>query len=105
LLPARRGCPGAALPAFAWATPDRRNEHYPSIRPMGKKRKQGKEKLNRAGLASAIMDLFARSSGQAYNIKQITRKLGLKKKADIKQATLVVQELASRHKLRQLANG
>lgn len=72
---------------------------------MGKKRKQGKEKLNRAGLASAIMDLFARSSGQAYNIKQITRKLGLKKKADIKQATLVVQELASRHKLRQLANG
>ena len=72
---------------------------------MGKKRKQGKEKLNRAGLASAIMDLFARSSGQAYNIKQITRKLGLKKNADIKQATLVVQELASRHKLRQLANG
>lgn len=72
---------------------------------MGKKRKLGKEKLNRAGLASAIMGLFARSSGQAYNIKQITRKLGLKKKADIKQATLVVQELASRHKLRQLANG
>src|SRR5690606_17608573 len=41
----------------------------------------------------------------AFSIKQLARKLGLKKKVDIKQATLAVQDLASRKKLRQLANG
>ena len=72
---------------------------------MGKKRKQGKEKPDRDALASAVMELFARSPGQAFSIKQLARKLGLKKKVDIKQATLAVQDLASRKKLRQLANG
>ncbi|HEX7014731.1 MAG TPA: ribonuclease R [Cyclobacteriaceae bacterium] len=72
---------------------------------MGKKRKQGKEKPDRASLASAVMDLFARHPGQAFSVKEVARKLGLKKKADIKQATLAMQELASRNKLRQLANG
>jgi ribonuclease R len=72
---------------------------------MGKRKKQGKEKPDRASLASAVMDLFARSPGQTFSIKQLARKLGLKKKADIKQATLAIQELASRNKLRQLANG
>jgi ribonuclease R len=71
---------------------------------MGKKRKQGKGKLDRAGLASAVMDVFARNAGP-FTIKQLAKKLGLKKKADIKQATLAVQELASRGKLHQLPNG
>src|SRR5690606_28265335 len=71
---------------------------------MGKKRKQGKGNLDRAGLASAIMDFFARSSG-SLTIKQLAKKLGLKKKADVKQATLAVQELAAKGKLQQLANG
>lgn len=73
--------------------------------PMGKKRKQGKGKPDRVSFASAVMDLFARSSGQAFTVKQVAKKLGLKKKADIKQATLAMQELAGRNKLRQLANG
>lgn len=72
---------------------------------MGKKRKQGKEKPDRAGLASAVMKLFARSPGQTFSIKQLAKKLGLKKKADVKEATLAVQDLAGRNKLRQLSNG
>lgn len=76
---------------------------------MGKKRKQlkgaGKEKNQVAGLAPAIMELFGKTPRKAYTIKQIARKLGLKKKDDVKQATVLVHQLAAQGKLRQLANG
>jgi len=76
---------------------------------MGKKRKQlkgaRKEKSPVTRLAPVIMELFDRTPGKAYSIKQITKKIGLKKKDDIKQATLLIHQLAEQDKLRQLANG
>ena len=76
---------------------------------MGKKRKQlkgaRKEKSPVTRLTPVIMELFDRSPGKAYSIKQITKKIGLKKKDDIKQATLLIHQLAQQDKLRQLANG
>lgn len=76
---------------------------------MGKKRKElkgaRKEKNQVARLAPAIMELFGTTPGKAYTIKQIARKLGLKKKDDVKQATVLVHQLAAQGKLRQLADG
>lgn len=76
---------------------------------MGKKRKQlkgaGKSRGELTKLTPAIMELFDRNPGKAYSIKQITKKIGLKKKDDIKQATVLIHQLAAKNKLRQLANG
>jgi ribonuclease R len=76
---------------------------------MGTSRKKlkgvGKRDGNVTKLVPAIMELFDKSPGKAYSIQQIAKKIGLKKKDDIKHATLLIHQLAEKDKLRQLANG
>jgi len=76
---------------------------------MGKKRKQGNSSKQDKGLQekiiSSIFSLFDNNPGRAYSIKQIVKKLSLKKKDDVKQATQIIHQLEEKDKLRQLANG
>lgn len=78
---------------------------------MSKKKKKKNERKAVKGkemvspMVTGIFDLFERNPGKAYSIKQISKKIGLKKRDDIKQATLLIHQLAEKDKLRQLANG
>lgn len=76
---------------------------------MGKKRKLGKssrqDKGEREKTITSIFSLFDNNPGRAFSIKQIVKKLGLKKKDDVKQVTQIIHQLEDKDKLRQLANG
>ncbi len=76
---------------------------------MGKKRKLGKssrqDKGEREKTIASIFSLFDNNHGRAFSIKQIVKKLGLKKKDDVKQVTQIIHQLEDKDKLRQLANG
>lgn len=76
---------------------------------MGKKRKQNKSSKHDSGQSSkiitAIFNLFDGHPGRAYSIKQIVKKIGLKKKDDVKLATQIIHQLEDKDKLRQLGNG
>ena len=76
---------------------------------MGKKRKLGKssrqDKGEREQTITSIFSLFDNNPGRAFSIKQIAKKLGLKKKDDVKQVTQIVHQLEDKDKLRQLNNG
>lgn len=75
---------------------------------MGKKKKEktvrkNKEQVNK--IPKAILDLLDNNPGKAYSIKQICKKIGLKKRDDIKQATNVIHNFRDDGKIRQHANG
>lgn len=80
---------------------------------MGKKRKkdnrqlpsQKKKAVREKGLKISIIKLFEQHQGQAFSVKQIARKLGLKQKAQLKELTFELYELAEADKIQQLSNG
>jgi ribonuclease R len=53
----------------------------------------------------AILELLDSAPGRAYSMKQLLKKLGLKKREDIKQATHLVYQLADDERIKELSNG
>jgi ribonuclease R len=72
------------------------------------KKKKSKSTVDNSSIIkirTAIVNLLEARSGRAYSIKQITKKIGLKKREDIKTATLLIHEMEEDGKLKQLSNG
>ncbi|HEY9009164.1 ribonuclease R [Ohtaekwangia sp.] len=77
---------------------------------MSKKKKETKPKKAKGKelkklLQSSILDILDNASGKGYSMKQIIKKLGLKKRDDIKQATLLIYELTDDERIKELKNG
>lgn len=75
---------------------------------MSKKKKDKKSKDNKnliGRLRSNILNLFEENPGRAWSIKQIVKKLVLKKRDDIKTATFLIYELEDDGKVKELPNG
>ncbi|MFD1002508.1 ribonuclease R [Ohtaekwangia kribbensis] len=53
----------------------------------------------------AILELLDSAPGRAYSMKQLLKKLGLKKREDIKQATHLVYQLVDDERIKELSNG
>lgn len=75
---------------------------------MAKSRK-GKPKANADNRVSqirqSIIDLLSAVPGRAYSVKQIIKKLGIKKRDDEKAATILIYALEEDGKIKELANG
>src|SRR5690606_5180118 len=70
------------------------------------KDKKSKDNKNLIGrLRSNILNLFEENPGRAWSIKQIVKKLVLKKRDDIKTATFLIYELEDDGKVKELPNG
>lgn len=67
------------------------------------KDKSGNEK--RTKLETALISLLEQSNGKAYSLKQIIKKLTLKKKEDIKFAGQLLDQLVEGERIQQLPNG
>ena len=70
-----------------------------------KKTKDSPDKSIIGKIKSSILDLFDNNPGRAYSIKQIAKKIGLKKRDDIKTATFIIFELEESGKIKELSNG
>src|SRR5688572_9949695 len=74
---------------------------------MGKKKKtkdkSGKEKHDK--LEASLISLLEQSKGKAYSLKQIVKKLTLKKKDDIKFDGQLLDQLVEDERIQQLSNG
>jgi ribonuclease R len=71
------------------------------------KRNKSKSKSNPYELKfrDAILAFLNQHAGRAYSIKQIAKKLGLKKRDDIKAATFTIHDLEEKELIKQLGNG
>jgi ribonuclease R len=69
------------------------------------KHKQKKSKAQVGKIRSSILSLLEDQSDRGLSLTQIIRKIGLKKKEDIKKAGQYVDDLIDRGKIKQLANG
>lgn len=69
------------------------------------KSKKKKKKSQVVKLRSAIQNLLSEKSGKGLTLKQIVRKLAIKKKEDIKKAGQYLDDLVKDKKLVQLDNG
>src|ERR1043165_282943 len=75
---------------------------------MSKKRKEKKSKQKKGSaskLPQALFELLDSQPGRAYSIKQIVKKLVLKKRDDIKQLTQLIYKLVDQEKVRQVSDG
>lgn len=80
---------------------------------MGKKRKEKSPRAQRAAkkknplaeLKSSLLAILDENAGKGYNLKQLIKKLGLKKKEDIKQAGLILDDLEEEERISRLSNG
>lgn len=74
---------------------------------MSKKKKdKSSDQKNLIGkIKSNIIRLFEENPDRAYSIKQLVKKLVLKKRDDIKTATFIVYELEDDGKIKELPNG
>jgi ribonuclease R len=74
---------------------------------MSKKRKKYTNDINtiKQQFESGVLGILNEIPGQAYSIKQIAKKLGLKKRDDIKAMTFSVYDLEEAGKIKQLNNG
>ncbi len=75
---------------------------------MSKKRNKNKNEAApsfKQQFESGILSVLNEASGRAYSIKQIAKKLGLKKRDDIKAMTFSVYELEEAGKIKELSNG
>ncbi|HEU5289368.1 MAG TPA: ribonuclease R [Cyclobacteriaceae bacterium] len=70
-----------------------------------KNKKGSPEKGIIGKIKSSIIDLFDNNPGKAYTIKQLAKKIGLKKREDIKTATFIVFELEDDGRIQELPNG
>jgi ribonuclease R len=69
------------------------------------KHKQKKSKAQVGKIRSSILSLLEDQSDRGLSLTQIIRKIGLKKKEDIKKAGQYVDDLIDRGKIKQLTNG
>lgn len=69
------------------------------------KTKKAKGKEQKKQLRNILLELLNSHAGKAYNLKQIIKKLGLKKQDDIKEATLALYQLEDDGSIKQLNNG
>jgi ribonuclease R len=74
---------------------------------MSKDKKSKNKRVNdtRAQIESSLMTLLNQSKGKAYSLKQIVKKLSLKKKDDIKLLGRMIDELVEGERIQQLSNG
>lgn len=73
---------------------------------MSKKRKTKNSTTTfKQQFESGILSVLNEKPGRAYSIKQIAKKLGLKKRDDIKAMTFSVYELEESGKIKELSNG
>ena len=75
---------------------------------MSKKKKDKKSKDNKnviGRLRSDILNLLEANPDRAWSIKQIVKKLVLKKRDDIKTATFLIYELEDNGQVKELPNG
>ena len=56
-------------------------------------------------IKTSIVELFDSNPGKAYSIKQIAKKIDLKKRDDIKTATFIIFELEDDGRIQELPNG
>jgi ribonuclease R len=69
------------------------------------KKKDKKEKNHAGEIRSNILSLLDDPNGKSLSLKQLIKKLGLKKKEDIKKASDYIDDLADDGRIKQLANG
>ncbi|HYG00939.1 MAG TPA: ribonuclease R [Chryseosolibacter sp.] len=69
------------------------------------KKKQKKDKSHTSEVRSNILSLLDDPKGKALSLKQLIKKLGLKKKEDIKKAGQYLDELVDAGKVKELPNG
>jgi ribonuclease R len=79
---------------------------------MGKKKKEIRSKSKKkkttdqvGRLRSAVEAVLREQAGRGITLKQIVRKLGLKKKEDIKKAGQYLDDLTENGKIKELSNG
>lgn len=75
---------------------------------MGKKKKAKSSKKNKeqtGQIRQSIFELLDANPARGYSLKQICKKIGLKKRDDIKQATQLIYDLEEQGKIKQLSNG
>lgn len=70
-----------------------------------KKVKDKKNKRERNNVSSSILALLEEMVGKAYSTRQITKKLGIKKKALINDLYRMLDQLEEEGKIQQLGNG
>ncbi|MFZ2905842.1 MAG: ribonuclease R [Cyclobacteriaceae bacterium] len=70
-----------------------------------KKTKSGPDKSYIGKIRTTIIELFENNPGRAYSIKQLAKKIGLKKRDDIKTATFIIFELEDDGRIQELPNG
>ncbi len=70
-----------------------------------KKTKNAPDKNIIAKFHTSILELLGSHPGRAYSIKQIVKKLGLKKRDDIKIVTVLIYELEESGQIKELSNG
>lgn len=70
-----------------------------------KKIKERKNKQEKSSVYSSILSLLEEMVGKAYSPKQITKKLGLKKKSLITDLYRILDELEAEGKIQQLESG
>jgi ribonuclease R len=70
-----------------------------------KKTKSAPDKSIISKFRTSILELLGSHPGRAYSVNQIVKKLGLKKRDDIKTATVLIYELEESGKLKELNNG
>jgi ribonuclease R len=69
------------------------------------KPKKTKGKDFKKQLQSSILSMLDNADGKGYSLKQIIKKLGLKKHDDIKQATILIYQFEEDDRIRVLKNG
>jgi len=70
-----------------------------------KSRKQKSARVSQQNLHNLILNFLAGTRGRAYSVKQLAKKLGLKKEAEQQNLYQALHTLAEQGKIRQLDNG
>jgi len=81
---------------------------WPTFMSKRKERSPKSSKKNKgplSGLRENILNVLNENSGKGFTLKQLVKKLGLKKREDIKKASLLIDILEEDGKIKQLANG
>jgi ribonuclease R len=77
----------------------------PSKKTSRENTKKAKGKSLKSALRDSILQIFEDQPGKAFTTKDITKMLGLKKREDIKQATLLLYQLEDDEIIKPLDNG
>src|SRR6267142_4864684 len=70
-----------------------------------KREKEKKEKKEKGSVRSSILHLMEETAGRAYSPDQLCKRLGLKKKALIKEVYFILDQLEEERLIEQLSNG